>query len=94
MTVVLFVAWHLERGRDLPRAFRAARRLDLATRGTPGVVRVHRWISRRSVALETRWGGIESAEAWLASEAFARADADLGRLPGVRRVERLTDLEG
>ena len=50
-SVLLITAWHLRHVRSMPGSFLHIRRLDLATRGEPACLWVHRWISLRSVLL-------------------------------------------
>ncbi len=87
--VLLVTAWHLPRMRSMPRAFVHVRRLDHATRNAPGALWVHRWISRRSLMLTTRWKTEADAHRWLNSPTFARTSAALGEIDGaVERVEQ------
>lgn len=87
-TVLLLTAWHLPRVRSLPRAFWIARRLDRDGRAAPGCVRMHRWVSRRSVLLTSWWESRDAALAWRASSAFRELDGRLRAIPGVDvRVE-------
>ena len=87
--MLLVTAWHLPRMRSMLSAFRHVRRLDRATRTAEGCEWVHRWGSRRSLMLTTRWRSWAEAEAWLDGPVFARATAALSRIPGaVPRLER------
>lgn len=86
--VLLLTAWHLPRVRSMPRAFWLARRLDRDGRTAPGCVRMHRWISRRSVLLTSWWESREAALAWRASPTFRELDESLRAIDGVEvRVE-------
>ena len=86
--VLLLTAWHLRRMRSMPRAFWLARRLERDGRTAPGCVRMHRWISRRSLLLTSLWESREAALAWRASPAFRELDGRLRAIPGVEaRVE-------
>ncbi|MDE2696070.1 MAG: antibiotic biosynthesis monooxygenase [Chloroflexota bacterium] len=86
--VLLLTAWHLSRVRSMPRAFWLARRLDRDGRAAPGCVRMHRWISRRSVLLTSWWESRDAAAAWRASPTFRGLDERLRAIDGVEaRVE-------
>ncbi len=85
--VLLVVSWHFPSMRVMPRAFWAVRGLDRSSRRTPLLLWMHRWISRRSVALTSSWADRPAAEAWLRSHAFRRADSTFRALGGARRVE-------
>ena len=89
--VLLLTAWRLGRMRSMPRAFLAVRALERRGRAQPGCVRIHRWISRRSLLLSSRWRTRAAAEAWLASAAFRETDARLRAIPG---AEADVDLRG
>ena len=82
--VLLLTSWHLPRMRSMPRAFWLARRLDRDGRGAPGCIRMHRWISRRSVLLTSWWESREAAVAWRATPTFRELD---GRLRAIRGAE-------
>ncbi len=86
--LLLIAAWHLPRMRSLPRALWRVRRLDRASRGAPGCLWMHRWLSRRSLALTSAWASEAAAEAWLASTAFAEADTALAAAGAQRRLLR------
>lgn len=79
---LLLTAWRLGRMRSMPRAFLAARALERRGRAQPGCVRVHRWISRRSLLIASWWRTRGDAEAWLASAPFRETDARLRAIPG------------
>ena len=85
--VILVVALHFPRMWPMPRAFWRARALDHASRDRPGLLWLHRWISRRSVGFTSTWRDAEDARAWLTSEVFRNADDSLRRLGGGLRVE-------
>ena len=86
--VVVLGAWHLPRMRSMPRAFWRVRALDHWTRRQPGCTWVHRWGSRRSLLLTTRWTSSAAADAWLTSERFTEVDRALRRAGARARVER------
>ena len=87
--VLLLTAWHLKRMRSMPRGFYRVRQLDFATRGEPGCLWVHRWISRRSLMLTTAWTSEEAAHRWLAGPSFARTAEAFGAIEGsVVRLEQ------
>ncbi len=82
------VAWHLTRMRSVPRAFWRLRRLERVAREDGACLWVHRWISRRSLALTMRWSDEAEARRWLDSEAFHAASTDLTSSPGAAvRIE-------
>ena len=80
--LLLLTSWHPGRMRSMPRAFWAVRALDRRTRRQQGCLRVHRWVSRRSLLLTTWWRSRAAAEAWLASPAFRECDELLRAIPG------------
>ena len=87
--VLLLTAWHLRRMRDMPRMFWRLRRLERHCREQAGCLWVHRWISRRSLLLSSRWQSEAAAEAFMDSEVFRAFDAAARALPGTEaRVER------
>ncbi len=87
-SVLLITAWHLRHVRSMPGSFLHIRRLDLATRGEPACLWVHRWISLRSVLLTTTWQSERDAQGWLRSANFTRTDLALRSIDGtVARVE-------
>ena len=89
--VLLLTAWRLGRMRSMPRAFLAVRALERRGRTQPGCVRVHRWISRRSLLLTSWWRTRADAEAWLASAPFRETDARLRAIPGAVADVELRD---
>ena len=87
--VLLLTAWHLRRMRSMPRLFWRLRSLERHCRAQPGCLWVHRWISRRSLLLTSRWELEAAADRWLASEAFRAFDEAARALEGTEaRVER------
>jgi hypothetical protein len=86
--VVVLTGWHLPTMRSMPRALWRVRGLDRWTRERTGCAWVHRWASRRSLLLTTRWDSEEAAERWLASAPLGEVDRAL-RAAGARAwVER------
>jgi hypothetical protein len=85
---LLVTAWHLDHMRSMPRALWHVRALDRHTRGAPSLTWMHRWLSRRSVALTSTWRSRADAEAWLASPEFARRAAALEAAGARLRIER------
>jgi len=86
--VLLLTAWHLRRVREMPRMFWRLRGLERHCRAQPGCLWVHRWLSRRSLLLSSRWESAAATEAWLASSRFRDFDASARALPGAEaRVE-------
>jgi hypothetical protein len=83
--LLLIAAWHLPRMRSLPRALWRVRRLDRSSRASPGCFWMHRWLSRRSLALTSAWASEGAAEAWLASVGFRETDSALVAA-GARRL--------
>lgn len=75
--VVLLTAWHLRRLRDVPAAFLEARDLERHCRRAAGCRWVHRWTSKRSFLLTSRWSSQEAAQAWLRGPVFRGADLRL-----------------
>ncbi len=87
--VLLLTAWHLRSMRSMPRMFWRLRSLERLCRCQPGCLWVHRWISRRSLLLTSRWESEAAADGWLASEAFRAFDEAARALGGTEaRVER------
>ncbi len=87
--VLLLTAWHLRGMRSMPRMFWRLRSLERLCRGQPGCLWVHRWISRRSLLLTSRWESEAAADEWLASAAFRAFDEAARALKGTEaRVER------
>ncbi len=89
--VLLLTSWHLRRMRSMPRTFWEARALERATRRQPGYAGIHRWVSRRSILLESRWESRAAADAWLASPAFRAFDARARSIPGAEARVELRD---
>lgn len=90
--VLLITAWHLPTVRAALRHFWRVRRLERGScRGAPGCIRVHRWVSRRSILLTSWWGDRASAERWLASDAVEAVTAAARR---VRRSSMTVELRG
>ena len=79
--VLAVVAVHLRTMWAMPIFFWRMRRLEKETRALPGLVRAHRWISRRSLLLTTWWGREEEARAWLRGPQVGRFLALSGRGP-------------
>lgn len=79
--VLLLTGWHFRRMRSMPRMFWRLRRLERAAREQDGCLWVHRWISRRSLLLTSRWRSEQAARAWLTSEPFVAFDAAARALP-------------
>ena len=87
--LLLITAWHLPRMRSMPRLLWRLRALDRGSRDAVGLRWMHRWLSRRSLLLTSRWDSAENAERWLASEAFRHFDQLARAVPGaVARIER------
>lgn len=72
---VLLTAWQFRGLWAMPRLFRHTRRLEQQCRIAPGCLFVHRWLSKRSLLIESHWATQEAAEGWLASREFRRFDA-------------------
>ena len=79
---LLLTAWHLRRMRSMPRMFWRLRGLERDGRGQPDCEWMHRWISRRSLLLTSRWASREAAEAWIASPGFQAVDAAARAIEG------------
>ena len=71
---MLLTAWHMRSMRSMPRMFWRLRRLEQDGRDQPECQWIHRWISRRSLLLTSRWESTEAAEAWVASPRFRAVD--------------------
>lgn len=67
--VLLLIALHLNSMLPMLVLFWRVRALAGVAQRQPGVVRVHRWLSRRSLLLMSWWENSSSAEAWLAHPA-------------------------
>jgi hypothetical protein len=88
--VLLLTAWHLPHMWLMPRHMLALRRLERgACWSQPGLVRSHRWSSRRSLLMTSWWESREAAEAWLACDALQRFDA---RIRSVKGAESWVEL--
>jgi len=95
--VLVDTSWHLPRMRTMPRAFWRVRTLDRGSRGSPGLLWMHRWISRRSLLLTSIWEDQPAAQAWLNSPAFQAVDRQLRAHHGANatvRIAILTTSEG
>ncbi len=86
----LLAAWHLRSMRSMPRMFWRLRWLEQDGRGQAECQWMHRWISRRSLLLTSRWSSAEAAEAWIASPKFRAFDEAAGAIQG---AEAWTDLD-
>jgi hypothetical protein len=74
--VLLLTAWHMRSVRTTLRLLPAFRKLERSSCWyASGIVRSHRWLSRRSLLLTSWWEGRNAAEEWLASSAFREFDA-------------------
>ena len=79
---LLLTAWHLRRMRSMPRMFWRLRRVERDGRDQPDCEWMHRWISRRSLLLTSRWASREAAEAWIASPRFRAVDESARAIEG------------
>jgi len=59
------MALHLRSMWAMPSFFLRVRRMERMLKGRAGVMRYHRWVSRRSLLLTVWWERREEAEAWL-----------------------------
>ena len=89
--VVLLAAWHLPATWRMPLAFLRVRRLEHGAREWPGLRWIHRWVSRRSLLLTSRWADETAARAWLASAGFLEVDEWLRT---VARAEAWIEITG
>lgn len=88
--VLLVTAWHMPTMRAALRHFWRVRALERTScREAPGCVRVHRWVSRRSILLTSWWSDRASAERWLASPELRAVNAAARRVPGARATVEL-----
>lgn len=62
---MMLMGVHLRSMLPMPLYFWRIRRLERALRRQPGLLRAHRWVSRRSLLLMSWWQDREAAEAWL-----------------------------
>ncbi|MCS7276858.1 MAG: hypothetical protein NZ695_07595 [Dehalococcoidia bacterium] len=69
--LLLLIALHLRSMLAMASLFWRVRRLERELRALPGVLRVHRWVSRRSLLLTVWCEGPEAADACLASPGLA-----------------------
>ncbi len=83
--LLLLIALHLRSMLPMPLAFWRVRRLERELKGLPGVLKVHRWLSRRSLLLTVWCGSEEVADACLAAPGLA----ELRRRAGAGRGTRL-----
>lgn len=70
--VLMLTAIHLRSMATMPAYFWRMRRLERALRRQDGLLRAHRWLSRRSLLLTSWWRDRETAEAWLTHPAQER----------------------
>ncbi len=63
---------HLRSMVSMPLHFWRIRRLERVLRRQPGLLRAHRWVSRRSLLLMSWWRDRETAEEWLKHPAHER----------------------
>jgi len=82
---LLLIALHLDSMLAMPALFWRVRRLERELRALPGVLRVHRWLSRRSLLLTVWCQGPEAARACLSTQGVA----ELARRAGGNRPLRL-----
>ena len=72
----------------MPVLFWRVRALAGIAQRQPGIVRVHRWLSRRSLLLTSWWENRSSAEAWLTHPACQKMLRYAEAHPSIRlRVE-------
>lgn len=86
----LLTAWHLRSVWQMPRAFLWVRALERDSRRAPGLRWMHRWISRRSLLLTSRWDSPDAARDWLKSDGFRAVDRRLRALPGSTALVELS----
>lgn len=70
--VLMLTAIHLRSVASMPAYFWRMRRLERVLRRQEGLLRAHRWLSRRSLLLTSWWRDRETAEAWLNHPALER----------------------
>jgi len=70
--LLMLTALHLRSMLSMPLYFWRVRSLERVLRQQSGLLRSHRWVSRRSLLLISWWRDREAAEAWLAHPAHQR----------------------
>ncbi len=86
--VLLLIALHLDSMLPMLVLFWRVRALAGVAQRQPGVVGVHRWLSRRGLLLMSWWEDSSSAEAWLAHPACQKMLRCAEAHPSIRlRVE-------
>jgi heme-degrading monooxygenase HmoA len=63
--VLMLLALHVNNMLPMPYLFWRVRRLAQVMQRQPGTLRVHRWLSRRSLLVMSWWRDRAAAEAWL-----------------------------
>ena len=63
--VLMLLALHAEGMLPMPYLFWRVRRLAQAVQRQPGALKVHRWLSRRSLLVMSWWRDRAAAEGWL-----------------------------
>ena len=88
-SILMLTAVHLPAMLPMPVYLWRFRRLERVIKRQPGLVRAHRWLSRRSLLLMSWWQDREAAEAWLQHPAL---QALLRRAQGYRGTSVWTEL--
>lgn len=70
--LLMLMALHLHSMLPMPLYFWRIRRLERVLKRQPGLLRAHRWLSRRSLLLMSWWRDRGTAEAWLKHRAHKR----------------------
>ncbi|HXG41760.1 MAG TPA: hypothetical protein VNL95_03440 [Dehalococcoidia bacterium] len=93
--VLLLIGLHLDSMLAMPPFFWRVRRLERELRAVTGVLRVHRWLSRRSLLLTVWCQGPDVADSCLAAAGFVSLAQRAGEGRQVRVwAERYAQLPG
>ncbi len=63
--VLMLLALHVDSMLPMPYLFWRVRRLAQTMQRQPGILKIHRWLSRRSLLIISWWQDGAAAEAWL-----------------------------
>lgn len=90
--LLLAVAVHLDSMWAMPSLFWRMRRLERELRSLPGVLKVHRWVSRRSLMLTVWCQGREAAEGCLSAPGLVALQRQAREGEGLRLWAEMYEL--
>lgn len=90
--ILMLMALHLRSMLPMPLYFWRVRGLEKVLRRQPGLLRAHRWVSRRSLLLMSWWRDRAVAEAWLEHPAHQKMLQRVWESPGVALWVELYEL--